>query len=216
MLRRSPRTAFAWAAAAAVALVTATTVISLLTSLQHQEEAYGALHPIAVARRDLPVGTRVTAVDVARRQIRGEAPEGDALTEQQAVGRVVRVPVLRGATLTARHLAASRRTGLGGVVPNGERAIRLVVEHGLRPEVGDLVDVLATFDPETLSDGQDPTIVIAPAVTVLAIDTATDAGDTVAVTVLVTPRQSTRVAFAGATGTISLALAPPEAKRAAG
>ena len=100
-------------------------------------------------------------------------------------------------------------------MPAGQRAVRLVVEHGLRPDVGDLVDVLATFDPETIGDG-DPTIVIAPAVTVVAVDAAADTGDTVAVTVLVTPRQSTRLAFAAAAGTIGLALAPPEAVTDAG
>jgi Flp pilus assembly protein CpaB len=211
MLRRSPRTALAWAAAAVVALVTATTVLGILTSLRHQDEAFGTLHPIAVARRDLAVGRRVTAGDLTHRSIRGEAPERDALTEAQAIGRVVRVPVLRGATLTARHLVAGARDGLGGVVPAGRRAMRLVVEHGLRPETGDVVDVLATFDPATLGDSGDPTVVIAPGVPVVGVDTAGDAGDTVAVTVLVTPHQSTRLAFATAAGTVSLALAPPEA-----
>jgi Flp pilus assembly protein CpaB len=216
MLRRSPRTTIAWVAAAVVAVVTAITVVSLLESLQHQDEAYGALHPLAVARRDLPVGTRVRAADVGERRIRGDAPETDALTAREVVGRVVRVPLLRGATVTARHVAASTRDGLGAVVPAGRRAVRLVVEHGLRPAVGNLVDVLATFDPETLGDRGDPTIVVAPAVTVLAVDTADDAGDTVAVTVLVTPAQSTRLAFAAAAGTISLALAPPESAAASG
>ena len=215
MLRRSPRTAAAWAAAAVVAVVTAATVVGLLSSLRHQDEAYGALHPVAVARHDLAVGTRVTASDLTERRIRGEAPERDALTAPQAVGRVVRVPLLRGATVTARHLTVTARTGLGGVVPAGQRAVRLVVEHGLRPAVGDLVDVLATFDPETIGDG-DPTIVIAPAVTVVAVDAGTDTGDTVAVTVLVTPHQSTRLAFAAAAGTVSLALAPPESAAASG
>jgi Flp pilus assembly protein CpaB len=211
MLRRSPRTMLAWAAAAVVAVVTATTVVSLLASLQHQDEAYGALHQVAVAARDLPVGTRVTPADLTRRRMRGEAPESDALTERAAIGRVVRVPLLRGATITARHLAAAGRSGLGGVLPAGRRAVRLVVEHGLRPAAGDLVDVLATFDPETLGDNGDPTIVVAPAVTVLSVDTDDTGGDTVAVTVLVSPHQSTRLAFAAAAGTISLALAPPEA-----
>jgi Flp pilus assembly protein CpaB len=211
MFRRSPRAALAWAAAAVVAAVTAATVVSLLTSLRHQDQAFGALHPVAVARRDLAVGTRVTAADLTRRRIRGEAPEPDALTTRQAVGRVVRVPMLRGATVTARHLVRTARDGLGGAVPPGQRAVRLVVEHGLRPQVGDLVDVMATFDPETLGDSDDPTIVLAPAVTVVAVDTTGDGGDTVAVTVLVTPHQAIRVAFATVAGTISLALAPPEA-----
>jgi Flp pilus assembly protein CpaB len=211
MLRRSPRTAAAWAAAAVVAVVTAAIVVGILGSLRHQDEAFGALHPVAVARHDLVVGTRVTAADLAVRRIRGEAPEGDALTEAQAVGRVVRVPLVRGATVTARHVVASARDGLGGVVPAGRRAMRLVVEHGLRPHVGDVVDVLATFDPETLGDSEDPTIVLAPAVPVVAVGTGGDTGDTVAVTVLVTPHQSTRLAFASVAGTIGLALAPPEA-----
>jgi len=43
MLRRSPRTALAWAAATVVAVVTAVTVVSGLASLRHQDEAYGGL-----------------------------------------------------------------------------------------------------------------------------------------------------------------------------
>jgi Flp pilus assembly protein CpaB len=211
MLRRSPRAALAWAAAAVVAIVTATTVVGIVSSLRHQDEAYGALHPVVVARHDLAVGRRLTAADLTRERIRGEAPQRDALTERDAIGRVVRVPLLRGSTVTARHVVATTRDGLGGVVPAGRRAVRLVVEHGLRPRLGDLVDVLATFDPATLGDGGDPTIVLAPAVPVLAVEAGGDAGDTVAVTVLVTPRQSTRLAFATSAGTLSLALAPPEA-----
>ena len=216
MFRRSPRAALVWAAAAVVAIVTATTVFDLLGSLRHQDEAFGAVHAVAVARHDLAVGRRITATDVTRRRIRGEAPERDALTEEQAVGRVVRVPVLRGATVTARHVTATTRDGLGGVVPVGERAVRLVVEHGLRPRPGDLVDVLATFDPETLGDSGDPTILLAPAVPVVGVDRPADGGDTVAVTVLVTPHQAARLAFATAAGTISLALAPPEASTGTG
>jgi Flp pilus assembly protein CpaB len=211
MLRRSPRTTLAWAAAAVVALVTAVTVVDLLGSLRHQDEAFGALHPIVVARHDLPVGTRIRAADLDHRRIRGEAPERDALTEQAATGRVVRVPLLRGATVTARHVTATGRDGLGGVVPDGRRVVRLVVEHGLRPRPGDLVDVLATFDPQILGDDGDPTIVVAPAVPVVGVEPVRDTGDSVAVTVLVTPRQSTRLAFAAAAATVSLALAPPEA-----
>ena len=155
MLRRSPRTALAWAAAAVVAVVTAATVVSLLTSLRHQDEAYGALHPVAVARHDLAVGTRVDAGRPHPPPDPGRGARAPTRSPRpQAVGRVVRVPLLRGATVTARHLAATGRDGLGGVVPAGRRAVRLVVEHGLRPAVGDLVDVLATFDPETIGDGR--------------------------------------------------------------
>jgi Flp pilus assembly protein CpaB len=217
MLRRSPRALALWAAAAVVAIVTTLLVVSTLSSLRHQDETYGRVHAVLVARRDLPVGTRLRAGDVATREIRGDAPAPDAATAiADVIGRVIRVPVLRDTTITARHLTASRRDSLGDAIPDGRRAVRLVVEHGLRPDPGDLVDVLATFDPQTLGDRGDPTIVVAPAVTVLAVDTEDDAGDSIAVTVLVTPRQSTRLAFAAAAGTIGLALAPPEAATAAG
>ena len=212
MFRRSPRSALLWAGAALVAVVTAITVISSVSSLRHQDSAFGRLHSLVVARRDLPVGTRVSAGDLTARRLRGEAPEPDTITHaSDAVGHIVRFPLLRGDTLTARHLAPGRRSALSGIVPTGHRAVRLVIEHGLRPAVGDVVDVLATFDPATLGDGGDPTVLIAPAVPVLAVDAAAASGDTVGVTVLVTPHQASRLAFSASTGTLSLALAPPEA-----
>ncbi len=211
MLRRSPRAVALWAAAVVVAIVTTLLVASTLSSLRRQDQTYGRLHAVLVAHRDLPVGTRLRAADVTVRRLRGDDPAPDAATAPaDVIGRVVRVPLLRDATITARHLTASRRGSLGDAIPAGRRAVRLVVEHGVRPQPGDLVDVLATFDPQTLGDGEDPTILIAPAVPVVTAET-TDAADTVAVTVVVTPRQAGRLAFSAAAGTISLALAPPEA-----
>ena len=212
MLRRSPRAALLWAAALIVALVTAATVVNTLSSLRHQDRTFGRVHTMLVVRRDLAIGTRVTQTDLDTRTLRGEPPELGTLTRaRDAVNRVVRVPLLAGTAVTARHLTVSRRPGLGGVVPDGRRAFRVVVEHALRPAAGDFVDILATFDPAVLGDDQDPTIVIAPAVTVLAVDGIADAGDSVGVTVLVTPTQASRLAFSAASGTLSLALAPTPA-----
>ena len=212
MFRRSPRAALLWIGAALVAVVTAITVIGSVSSLRHQDSAFGRLHSLVVARRDLRVGTRVATGDLTARRVRGEAPAPDTITRaSDAVGRTVRSPLLRGDAVTARHLAPGRRSALSGIVPTGHRAVRLVIEHGLRPAVGDVVDVLATFDPATLGDGGDPTVLIAPAVPVLAVDAAEASGDTVGVTVLVTPRQASRLAFSASMGTLSLALAPPEA-----
>ena len=216
MFRRSPRAALLWAASAIVAIVTAATVVSMVSSLRHQDETFGRLHTVVVARHDLPVGSRLVGSDLTLRKLRGEAPETDTLrATATAVGRVVRVPMLRGATVTTRHLSASRRSGLGDVVPNGQRAVRLVIEHGLRPTAGDLVDVYATFDPQTLGDNLDPTVLVAPAVMVIAVDSTggdtSVTGDTVGLTVLVSPHQASRLAFSTASGTLSLALAPPEA-----
>ena len=212
MFRRSPRTALFAVAAAVVAIATAALVFSSLSSLRRQDETYGRLHPLVVAARDLPVGSAVTRRDVAVRRQRGDAPAPDVVTRPSlAIGRVVRVPVLSGTPVTARHLAPADRPGLAGVVPAGRRAVRLVVEHGLRPAVGDLVDVLATFDPATLGDGGDPTILVAAAVPVVRVEEPAGSSDTVAVTVLTTPAQARRLAFSAASATVSLDLAPPEA-----
>lgn len=212
MFRRSPRAAVFGALAVVVAIATAAIVVDALTSLRHQDEAYGALRDIVVAGHDLTVGTQLRRADVEIRRLRGDPPAPGAVTDpDRVVGQVVRVPLLRGAVVTARHLTGAHRPGLGGVVPPGRRAFRLVVEHSLRPTPGDLVDVLATFDPQTLGDGQDPTVLVAAAVPVLASEPAAEGSDTVAVTVLVTAPTSRRLAFSAASGALSLALAPPEA-----
>jgi Flp pilus assembly protein CpaB len=216
MFRRSPRAAFLWAAALLVAALTAVTVADAVSSLRHQDSAYGRLHSVVIARRDLPVGVRVAPGDLATRRVRGEAPASDTVTQpDRVVGRVVRAPLLRGDAVTARHLAAGTRGAWSGIVPVGHRAVRVVTEHGVRPAVGDVVDVLATFDPATLADGGDPTVVVAPAAPVLAVD-ATGGSDTVGITLLVTTREASRIAFSTASGTVSVALAPPEAAEGRG
>ena len=212
MFRRSPRAALLWAAALVVAALTAVTVANSVTSLRHQDSAYGSIHTVVVARRDLPIGVRVAPADLGIRRVRGEAPAADTLTRSaRAVGRIVRAPLLRGDVLTARHLTSSARGAWSGIVPVGHRAVRVVTEHGVRPTVGDVVDVLATFDPATLTDGGDPTVVVAPAAPVLAVDATTGGSDTVGITLLVTSAQASRIAFSTAAGTVSIARAPPEA-----
>ncbi len=217
MFRRSPRAGLLGLAALVVAVLTASTVIASVSSLRHQDQAFGQIHSIVVARRDLPIGTRIAAADLGARKLRGEPPVPDTMTRRShALGRIVRAPMLAGDLVTARHLAAGRRGALSAVVPAGRRAVRLVVDHSIRPAVGDVVDVLATFDPATLADGGDPTVVVAPAVSVLTVDAGTAGTDAVGITVLVTPTQASRLAFSASTGTISIALAPPEAARGTG
>jgi Flp pilus assembly protein CpaB len=215
MLRRSPRALLLWIAAAIVAVATAAYVADVLVSLRHQDEAYGRVRPVVVAARDLPLGHRVRASDLAARHLRGDVT--DALTHAaSAVGEVVRVPLLRGALVTARHLAPKRRDGRDGTVPAGLRSMRVEVEGGVQPDPGDPVDIYATFDPQTVGEGVEPTLTVADAVPVLATDHtpgSTGASGALGVTVLVTPPQAKRLAFAAAAGTLAIAVAPPEATR---
>jgi Flp pilus assembly protein CpaB len=139
---------------------------------------------------------------------RDPAPATTVTRVDAAVGRVVAVPLLRGAVVTDRHLAAHRRDGNDGTVPAGRRSMRIIVEDGVRPRPGDPVDIYATFDPQTVGADVEPTLTVARAVPVVAVD-RTDAA--IGVTVLVTPEGAKRLAFATAAGTLAIAIAPPEA-----
>ena len=219
MLRRSPRAVLLWTAAALVSLATAFAVGNTLVSLKHQDQEFGRVHVVVVATHDLTLGTRVRSTDLRARRVRGGQEPGALGATADAVGHVVSVPVLEGAVLTARHLAPRTRDGRDGVVPAGMRAMRVVLEHTTRPEPGDTVDLLATFDPAIVGPSSDPTLAVAEAVTVIAVDdagsgeTGADAGGALGVTVLVRPEQARRLAFAAATGTLALSVAPPEAAR---
>jgi Flp pilus assembly protein CpaB len=216
MLRRSPRAVLLWTVAVIVAVATAAYVADILVSLRHQDQAFGRVHTVVVAARDLPLGRRLVATDLADRKVRGSSEEPGALTRRAAaVGRVVAVPLLRGAVVSRRHLAAHRRDGRDGTVPAGLRSMRVIIEGGVRPKPGDPVDLYATFDPQTVGDDAEPTLTVARAVPVIAVDDgdATSAGahgTSIGVTVLVSPDQAVRLAFSAAVGTLAIAIAPPE------
>lgn len=214
MLRRSPRAVLLWAAAAILAVATAAYVADILVSLRHQDQAFGRVHTVVVATRDLPLGRRLHARDLTDRRVRGEADPGAITAPTAAVGRVVAVPLLSGAVVTDRHLAAHRRNGRDGTVPARRRAMRVVIEGGIRPRPGDPVDLYATFDPQTVGADVEPTLTIAHGVPVTAVDSDDGSVSTdqraIGVTVLITPDEAKRLAFATAVGTLALAIAPPE------
>ena len=218
MLRRSPRAVLLWTMAVIVAVATTAYVADILVSLRHQDQAFGRVHTVVVASRDLPLGRRLVASDLADRTVRGDSEEPAALTTRAAaVGRVVAVPLLRGAVVSRRHLAAHRRDGRDGTVPDGLRSMRVLIAGGVRPKPGDPVDLYATFDPQTVGDNAEPTLTVARAVPVIAVDDgdATSGGGgehgaSIGVTVLVSPDQAVRLAFSAAVGTLAIAIAPPE------
>jgi Flp pilus assembly protein CpaB len=219
LLRRSPRAALLWAAAAVVTIVTATSVAGTLASLHRQDRDYGKVRAVVVARRDHTRGAVVGAQDVATLRLRGHALPARSLGRpEDAVGRVVSVPVVRGSIVTDRNLAGRTRDGRDGVVPPGRRAMRIVTSDGLAPHPGDVVDVYVTFPTNAVPESVDPTLTVASHVPVLDVDGAGETTDTdtgeraqrVGVTLLVPAEDAKRLAFAAATGTIALAATPPE------
>jgi Flp pilus assembly protein CpaB len=114
---------------------------------------------------------------------------------------VVTDVVHEGEVVVAPRLAPPGRSPLTAALPAGTRAVAVPVDAAALPlEPGDVVDVLATFDPD-LADGGDPTVAVAREA--LVVDVGPDA-----VVVAVTPGQAPRVAFAVAAGAVALAVVP--------
>jgi Flp pilus assembly protein CpaB len=222
MSRRSPRAVLLWLGAVLVAVVTATLVGTDLAALHRRAQSLGSPRLVAVADRDLPLGSTIDRSDVKARSVhRSQLPAG-ALSPREAEGRVVAVPVVRGAFVVDGNVAPRRRTGLNGAIPPGMRALRVVARDALRPPVGSSVDVLVTFESGggATADGA-PTVVAARGVLVLGTDDAPAAVETgerpsdgqssaLGVTLLVTEDDAPRLAFAAAAGIVTLALVPPE------
>jgi Flp pilus assembly protein CpaB len=224
MSRRSPRAVILWLGAVAVAVATAALVATDLAALHRRAHSLGALRPVAVATRDLSLGTMIRRGDITTRSVhRSQLPRG-TLSPSAAERRVVAVPLVRGAFVVDGNLAPRGRTGLDGAIPPGMRALRIVARDALRPPVGSSVDVLVTFESsDGAAAGGAPTVVAARGVLVLGTDDAPAAveagtagrdgsgqGGGLGVTLLVTEDDAPRLAFAAAAGVVTLALVPPE------
>jgi hypothetical protein len=118
------------------------------------------------------------------------------------------VPVLAGAVLTDRHLAPADRTGLAGVLPVDRRLVRLVAGASVRVRAGDVVDVIGVGEAT-------PAAYVVQGAVVAAVDGDDPTGDP-AVTLSVTPGDAQALADAGARGTLTVVLAPPESVASAG
>lgn len=196
-LRRSPL-GF-WLVAGLLALLTGTMASRVVARAEAVSAEYGAHRTVVVARRDVAAGARLSPGDVSSRVVPGAFVPSGALTGTAPLGRVVVVPLVRGQVVVDRHLAPRGLSATAALVPAGTRAIALPT-GGLAPPLrrGDVVDVYATFD-----DGEEPpTFAVARGVTVVAVD-----ADDGTVTVAIDDADVDRVAFAVATGEITIALA---------
>lgn len=201
---RVTRSPFAyWLVVAVLALLTGMVAARLVADAGALASRYGPLRPVVVSIRPLEPGSMVDAADLAVRQVPGSLVPADAIPSTDAIrGRTVVAPVFPGVPMVGAQVAPNGRRGLAALLPPGSRAV--AVPNG-RPSLalvrGDTVDVLATFDP-TDADGDAPTFPVATAALVV------DVGDESAA-VAVTPDEAARVAFALASGVVTLALASP-------
>jgi Flp pilus assembly protein CpaB len=197
-LRRRP-SAY-WVVAGALALLTALVVSRAVGRAEAGAARFGGLRPVAVALTTLPAGATVGAGDVELRPLPAAlVPEG--ALERVPVGAVLADAVHEGEVVLAARLAPAGASRLAAALPAGTRAVAVPVDTALPVEPGDVVDVLATFDPD-LAEGADPTVAVARGA--LVVDVAEGA-----VVVAVTPGQAPRVAFAVAAGAVALAVVAP-------
>lgn len=181
-----------WAGALALAALTAVVVGRLAGDAAAEQARWGELVPAAVATADVAAGEPLFAE--VRRLPRSVVPPG-ATTE--TVG-IAAVPIAAGEVVLAARLAPAGTSAVAALVPPGHRALAVPSGDGLPVEVGDLVDVLATLDPEAAV----PTIVVARSALVVHVGEAST-------TVAVPAEDAPRLAFALAAGAVALALSGP-------
>ena len=199
-LSRSP-IAF-WIAVALLALATASVVAELVGRADALVRRYGPLRPVVVAARGVERGTELTDADLAVRQLPATfLPEGALSSAADAAGRAAVAPLVAGQLVLRGHLAPEGLSGVAALLPRGTRGVAVPIggASGLVRR-GDLVDVLATFDP-SVTGGGEPTLAVATASPV--VDVGTDTA-----TVAVTPEEARHVAFAVTHGTVTLAVTP--------
>ena len=182
-----------WSLTGALALITGMTVSGAVAGAREARAGYGTARVVVIATRDIPAGTTIGPGDTRSEERPIAVVPAGALTETP-IGQVASAAILEGEPVVESRVAGH------GMIPAGSIGIAVPLDPGtLSLGVGDRVEVLATFDPDSI-DGN-PTIVVAPLALVV------DVGDA-AVTLSMPQPDGERVAFALSTAVVTIALLP--------
>ncbi len=196
-LRLPRRPALFWLAAVALAAATGLTVARFVASAQDGAARWGVLRPTLVSQVDLDAGAVLGPGDAeVERRPASLVPPG--ALEVQAEGQVLASPIHRGEPVLGARLAPAGLSPTAAALPPGGVGIAVPIEPGLPLRSGDIVDVLATFDPDTVGDGE-PTFPVARSATVVGVMEG-------AVTLAVGVDEAPKVAFALTAGVVTLVL----------
>jgi len=193
-----------WVTVAALAGLTGVTAARIVGRAEAAAARYSSLRPVVVATRPVETGAVLRPADVAVRAVPAAfLPDDPVGAAADAVGRTVVVALFPGVPVVRSHLAPDGLRGVAALLPPGTRAVAVPAGGASAPvRTGDLVDVLATFDPTSSpSPGGEPTFAVATAA--LVVDVSDDSA-----TVAVGPDEARRVAFAVSHGVVTLAVAP--------
>ncbi len=212
-----------------IVIVTVAVLCGLLASIvvvryvRKQEQLARAsrleLRPVVVAAGDIPIGTRLTAGLVAKRDWpKAGVPQGALSEPEEVVGRLVRGEIARGEPILEQRLFPKDLAGAPGImsviVPPGKRAMAV----GVNEVIGvsgfilpkDRVDVIATRTDQGTSKS---TETILQNVEVLAVGKRLEQEgkqniEVPTVTLAVTPEEAERLALALNEGKIHIVLRP--------
>jgi pilus assembly protein CpaB len=169
------------------------------------------LNNVVVAKTEIPLGTKITADQLALLPIpNGSAPEGAFRKVEEVVDRVAVIPIgLREPVTISKLAPAGTDGGLGAVIPPGYRALTVKVDEivGVSGFVmpGSYVDVVAVIVPVAANAAAQGPIskIVLQNIKVLAsgakLDSPTDQREPTkvnAVTLLVTPDQAEKLVLA--------------------
>lgn len=192
LLRRRP-VPF-WAVAVAAALLTALLVGRLAGEATAARDRWGERREVVVAAADVgagePIDGELRSLPVA------VVPEGALRSLPR--GALAAVDLVAGEVVVGARLAGA------SILPEGTRGIAVPAPAGLPLDLGDEVDVLATFDPSVAGD--EPTFAVARGAPVIHV------GED-AVTVAVAEADAPRVAYALAAGTVVVVLSGTSSRR---
>lgn len=196
-----------------LALVLGLAAAAYAANWLQQQSASNTLQVI-VAKRDLQMGTRLQPDMVETMAWPKAAAIKDPLTTlDQAVGRVIHMPVLRGEPLLQSKLAAiGEKGGLSSVLEPGQRAVTVKVNEIMGVAgfalPGNFVDVMVNT-PD--SQNQPVSKIVIERIRVLAVAQDVSANESKprvvnAVTLQVSPQQAEQIDLARSVGSLSLVL----------
>ena len=179
-----------------------------------QQQATANTFQVIVAERDLTMGTRLQPDMLQTLDWpKAAAIQGPLTTLDQAVGRVIRTPMLRGEPLLHSKLAPmGEKGGLSSVLAPGQRAVTVKVNEIMGVAgfalPGNYVDVMVNT-PD--AENQPVSKILIERIQVLAVaqDVSTNESKprvVNAVTLQVSPQQAEQIDLARSVGTLSLVL----------
>jgi pilus assembly protein CpaB len=198
--------------AVVLAVISGTLFYTYLSSLSASLEA-GEMVEVVVAARDIPARTILSFEMLKLEELPKKWVNADSFSSRNGlIGLATALPIFKGEPILARKLALKRRDeGLASLISRGERGFTLVLEEGnpilreLRP--GNRVDVLVTLNGDVT--GKPVTKTVLQQKEIMAIGSSSP----FPVTLLVSPIEAEKLAFAQASGKIALVLCPTEREK---